>query len=548
VAEDLVHEIQSVQNRMGELLENVNNKALVEEGLLSACSSLLDAYYQLQASNNGGHLQRELEHDDKASILDRALLITRNSQRALRDIKPRYDAIVESENLYYCRLNPSGQFIFANQAFSRCLNVSPDNIYQSNFYESLNEADANDLRVITSEIGDQSLEFTRILAWHTPNGRMDWQQWHFRRFFDSAGELLEIQAVGHDVTAFKQAEMAADQHNRELSALHTATRALLTTLDIEPLLGQILDATVGALPMAQKGTLHLIARDTGQLELRASIGYADPRIKKFSYSESSGYVARAVRERTPLIFRETRDEIPTPRGALIPEMNLIRSAVVAPLILKDRILGAISLESGAPSAFNDSDLRLLVSIAATATNAIQNAELHAEVQKLAITDALTGLYNRRGFIELGEREIERSFRFKRPLTAIMLDVDHLKAINDRYGHFTGDRVLHSIAVQCSKQLRKVDIVGRYGGDEFVVLLPETHLRLGSLVGERLRRSVQDVHIPGENELLQVSISLGLAGLTTEDTNLETLIHRADAAMYAAKENGRNQVIPISDLG
>lgn len=541
MAADLALEIASIQNQLGKLTTSLADSPSIEEGLLLACSRLLDIYYRLQTSN--AHLSAEYSPSE-ASPIENVVETLQKSQKALYEIRSRFNAIVESDSLYVCRMQPDGAITFVNRSLARYLGISPENIYQHNFFQHLSEADARDLYSSLSARDQLAKEFTRTYSIRGSSGEIGWQQWNFRQFHDSKGQLVEIQAVGHDVTAIKQAELTADQRNRELSALHTATRALLTTLDTETLLGQILDAAVGALPMAQKGTLHLIARDTGQLELRASIGYADPRIKKFSYSESSGYVARAVRERRPLLFHEVRDEIPSPRGDLIPEMSTIRSAMVAPLILQDRILGAISLESACPSAFNESDLHLLVSFAATATNAIQNAELHAEVQKLAITDALTGLYNRRGFFELGEREIERSFRFKRPLTAIMLDVDRLKDINDRYGHFTGDQVLRSIAAHCSRHLRKVDILGRYGGDEFVILLPETHLRLGSMVGERLRRSVQDAHIPVENALLKVSVSLGIAGLTTDDTNLEALIHRADAAMYAAKENGRNRVMPV----
>ncbi len=543
MADDLALEIKHIQQQLGILAESESSGdgSSLEEGLLTACSRLLDIFYRLQTGNVYEPPESRI---DEATTLERAVEALQKSQKALYEIRSRFNAIVESDSLYICRMQADGTITFVNRSLARYLNVLPENLYQHNFIQHLAEADAHDFLATISARDPLAKEFTRIYAMRAVNGETGWQQWNFRQFYDQKGQLLEIQAVGHDVTAIKQAELTADQRSRELSALHTATLALLTTLDTETLLGQILDAAIGALPMAQKGTLHLIARDTGQLELRASIGYADPRIRKFSYSESSGYVARAVRERRPLIFREVRDEIPAPRGDLIPEVNAIRSAIVAPLILQDRILGAISLESADPSAFDESDLHLLVSFAATATNAIQNAELHAEVQKLAITDALTGLYNRRGFFELGEREIERSFRFKRPLTAMMLDVDHLKNINDRYGHFIGDQVLRSIAIQCSKHLRKVDIVGRYGGDEFVILLPETHLRLGSLVGERLRTSVQESHIPVESDLLKVSISLGIAGLTTEDTNLETLIKRADAAMYAAKENGRNRVMPV----
>jgi len=472
-------------------------------------------------------------------------------QKQLDDLRKRlgiveahYKAISDSENIYIVRLLPDGEIQFANQAFNNVALVMSKSERITNFLDYIGQANGSDIRPQIDALTTEQPEFNFGHTNHEDDHQMRWQQWTCRGYFDSQGVLVEIQAVGHDITALKRAEMVAEQHNRELSALHTATRALLSTLNSETLLGQILDAAIGALPIAQKATLHLIAKDTGQLELRASRGYADPRIKKFSYSETSGYVARAVRERRPLIYRDAAGEIPNPRKDLIPEMNAIRSVIVAPLVLKERILGAISLESPSVGAFTDSDLRLLVSFASTATNAIHNSELHSEAQKSAITDSLTGLYNRRGFFELGQREIERSFRFKHPLTAVMIDVDNFKYINDHYGHVTGDLVLRSIAARCSKGLRKVDILGRYGGDEFILLLPETHVRMGGLVAERLRRNVSETRLSVEEHLLRVSISLGVAGLTTEITNLDMLIGRADAAMYAAKQAGRNRIMPM----
>lgn len=467
-------------------------------------------------------------------------------QTRLGEVESRYKAIVESQSLYICQFLPSGQIRFANQAFidsvSKLTDKSPSN-ESKNFYYFLGKEEADEVTNII-KLSQEQPEYSFTHTIRRKDGKTSWQHWTCRGFFDANRKLCEIQAIGHDITALKQGEMAIEQHNRELAALHKATQALLTTLDSEALLGQILDAAIGAVPAAQKATLHLIARDTGQLELRASRGYADPRIKKFSYSEASGYVARAVRERRPLIYYDAAGELPNPRKELIPEMNAIRSVIVAPLILHERILGALSLESPALGAFTDSDLRLLVSFAVTATNAIHNSELHGEAQRSAITDALTGLYNRRGFYELGQREIERSFRFKHPLTAVMIDVDNLKQINDTYGHFIGDQVLRHIAGRAMRMLRKVDILARYGGDEFILLLPETHIRVGGMVAERLRSSVAETQLPTERDLIQISISLGIAGLTTEITSLDALVQRADSAMYTAKQAGRNRTTPL----
>jgi GAF domain-containing protein len=203
----------------------------------------------------------------------------------------------------------------------------------------------------------------------------------------------------------ERAENSAAQRAREFSALHSATAALLSTLELEPLLGQILDAATSAIPAAEKGTLHLVAKDTGQLEMRAFIGYTDPRIRKLSIPGSHGYVVRALQTRTPQLIHDVQTTPLVNLEGQIPEIRAIRSAIAAPLLLEKNALGALSLESSAKSAFTNDDVRVLVSFAVMATAAIRNAQLHAEVQKLAITDALTGLYNRRGLFELGRHEI-----------------------------------------------------------------------------------------------------------------------------------------------
>ena len=335
---------------------------------------------------------------------------------------------------------------------------------------------------------------------------------------------------------------ALQHRTQELSALQKATTALLTTLDLEVLLGQILDAVISAIPASEKGTLHLVARDTGQLQLRAVQGYTDPRIRIFNPTDSASFVATSVRERKQMLIHDAHADPRTRYGGDIPEIRAISSMIIAPLILGGKTLGAISLDAYRRYAFTDGDLQLLVSFAATATTAIQNAQLYAEVQKQAITDPLTALYNRRGFFELGRREVERAHRFDRPLTAMMIDIDLFKQVNDTQGHLIGDQVLAGVASQIEHQLRQVDLPGRYGGDEFIALLPETDLFNAYQAAERLRRSIAKVHYPTENEPVRVTVSIGIASLKASSDSLETIIERADQALYSAKQSGRNRTM------
>lgn len=164
-----------------------------------------------------------------------------------------------------------------------------------------------------------------------------------------------------------------------------------------------------------------------------------------------------------------------------------------------------------------------------------------EVQKLAIIDALTGLYNRRHFFELAEFEFQRAHRYQRELSVIMLDIDDFKMVNDTYGHIIGDQVLQEIAESCRQETRKVDIVARYGGEEFIFLLPEIDIETAMQVAERLRENIATRKITTRAGSVTVTASLGLSNLTEDYPNLESLLIAADAALYQAKETGRNRI-------
>jgi len=150
------------------------------------------------------------------------------------------------------------------------------------------------------------------------------------------------------------------------------------------------------------------------------------------------------------------------------------------------------------------------------------------------------LLNRRQFFELAEREFARCQRYRRPLSAIMVDIDTFKAINDRHGHLAGDLVMQAVAEHCKRQLRKVDLVGRYGGDEIVIVLPETDLHAASGVAQRLLAAITQSPLAFGEHLLKISISAGVAP-GNGSASLTALLHRADEALYQAKQAGRNRI-------
>ncbi len=179
-----------------------------------------------------------------------------------------------------------------------------------------------------------------------------------------------------------------------------------------------------------------------------------------------------------------------------------------------------------------------------ASDITERVQLYQEVQRLANLDGLTGCFNRRYFMEKAAQEIHRSMRYNRPLSLLMIDIDHFKGVNDRYGHQAGDQLLCNLVLLCQKQIRNDDTLGRYGGEEFIVLMPETASEGAMLASERLREKIEKMKINTLEGGLSVTVSMGLASLERgfdKTHTLDALIKSADLALYAAKAAGRNCV-------
>lgn len=172
----------------------------------------------------------------------------------------------------------------------------------------------------------------------------------------------------------------------------------------------------------------------------------------------------------------------------------------------------------------------------------QRKKLEAELQRQALTDPLTGLSNRRQYEMLFNRELERCRRHGSNLVLGMIDLDHFKKINDQYGHEFGDQVLCTLSEVLLTPLRQSDILGRFGGEEFILILPDTTLEQGTAIAERMRQALQSATIIKDGKAVQMTATFALTAITADDTEIKQIINRADAALYAGKREGRNRVM------
>jgi len=226
-----------------------------------------------------------------------------------------------------------------------------------------------------------------------------------------------------------------------------------------------------------------------------------------------------------------------------------RALVGVPIHWGEEFLGVISIIASLPHRYTQADSDVLGMFATQAAIAIRNARLYGTIEQLSVTDELTGLFNRRGFCQLGEREFEGSLRFKRPLAALMFDIDHFKRVNDTRGHPAGDQVLRLLADCFRQNTRGIDVAGRYGGEEFALLMPETLLPGAVQIAERLRQSIAGLSVPihpanGDSSTvdIHITVSIGVAALLPDVPSLAGLLEQTDQALYRAKNSGRNRVV------
>jgi diguanylate cyclase (GGDEF)-like protein len=224
----------------------------------------------------------------------------------------------------------------------------------------------------------------------------------------------------------------------------------------------------------------------------------------------------------------------------------IRSLMAVPLISRGNVIGVIDARSTKSGAFLDQDEKMFSILAGSAALAIENAQLHQKTEELTIVDDLTDLYNFRYFSRKLGAEVMRAERYHLPLSLIMLDIDWFKRCNDTYGHLFGNMVLKDLARRTKDSVREVDVVCRYGGEEFAVILPQTRKADAQMIGERIRRSVESADFVSEfkDARVKITVSLGIASFPENGRTVKELIERVDQALYLAKGRGKNLVCTI----
>jgi len=356
----------------------------------------------------------------------------------------------------------------------------------------------------------------------------------------SAVDANTLELFAKQLIRILQRERVYSQIQRShagLRVLHEESSRLASSLKIDVLAQRLIEsshriASSSIVFLLKKDNLFEVAQHTGNLQ-----------IEKKSLALTGTLLDIAGKNMEPLYLSDVRNyNLP-----LMPfRTKDISSVFILPLAYEKEFIGILILLSEKVNAFNPHQIELLEVLGTQASISIANARLHAEIERMATTDGLTGLFNHRHFQERLASEFKRLERFPEPLALMLMDIDYFKKVNDTYGHPAGDKILQGVASILKTTLRGIDTPARYGGEEFAAILPGTDIRGAKNIAERLRKTVMDKSFPVDSRSLKITISIGIS-TSAGSKGKEELIEKADQALYHAKKNGRNQSVFWSEL-
>jgi diguanylate cyclase (GGDEF)-like protein len=346
-------------------------------------------------------------------------------------------------------------------------------------------------------------------------------------------DIALLKDFAHELSMVLRAmEMAASERDQvaQMQALHEVSNAIFRSVRLDEMLKSVAQSLIHQLGF-DRTRIYLINREGDHLE---SVLTLDQRGHEAVEKESFP-MKRGVHPMVDLILGKTGDE-------RIEKYQ--RTIVFLPLRTRDENMGVLMVDNLlSQQEIPPEQITILTAIAGQLGMAIKNARLFQGVEELSITDGLTGLYLMRYFKQRLKEEFYRAERTHGHLSMMILDIDHFKRFNDTHGHQTGDIILSTVAERILTNARKVDLTARYGGDEFVILLPDTAAEDALLLAERLHQAISGipVRLPATGALLQLTTSIGVATYPTHAASIEELIKRADEALYWIKSHGRNRI-------
>ena len=436
------------------------------------------------------------------------------------------------------RYDRDARFVYANPRFEEMLGISLQDVLGKTPTQvpGLPEADYFEQAVRQIVANRTATEFEHKVV--TANGKTFYGLVHLTPEFNDVGQVEYVQVVTRDITDRWISEQRLQAHDAMLERvardanLSDILNALVQHMETEDQTSlcsiMLVDAEGKHLLMGAAPSLPAFFKDAANgIEIGVGIG-------------SCG-TAAALGQRVVVEDIQTHEYWSAVKE--LAQSAGVRSCWSEPILSsRGTVLGTLAIYHSKPRNPQPKDLERIAFATNLAAIAIENRQVHDELERQAHFDYLTGLNNRRHFLSQAEIELARTVRYDRPLSIMMIDIDHFKQVNDTYGHKVGDLVLQRFAKVCRATLRNVDIIGRIGGEEFAVLLPEAGSEQARDAAERLRSALSSAQVKLDSGLpLHFTVSLGVVTLEEKDSNIDILLNQADQALYRAKNEGRNKV-------
>jgi diguanylate cyclase (GGDEF)-like protein len=338
-------------------------------------------------------------------------------------------------------------------------------------------------------------------------------------------------------------EVTSDKKRQlqELGIFHDVAKALTSTLNLDSVLQTIMDKMAEYF-RPDTWSLLMVDESKDELYFAIAVGDAADTLKTLRLKMGEGIAGWVAKHGEALIVPDVYTD---PRFAKrVDDMTKwkTRSIICIPLRAKHRVLGVIQLINCVIESFSDNDMLLLQALCDYAAIAVDNARAVEKIQELTITDDVTGLYNARHLYKTLEAEVYRSARFGYEFSVVFIDLDHFKHVNDTYGHLVGSKLLAEIGYMIKTHLRLIDYAFRYGGDEFVILLPQTPKESAQVVAKRLRDVFRQCKFLRDDSLnINVRASMGIASYPEDAKSAHEIIRQADEMMYTVKNTTRDNI-------